>query len=170
MSLTLPRTSPSRWKAIQLYKERLRPLLEPVHNGKYVAVDPITSAYRVAATKAEACRTLSQQLPESQPFVFSVGEPVSDWYSAWNEWSKSPEGTAELEETMGEVLSFYERELKPRYEPLRTGEFAAVDPNTWDYEIDADSLVAHDRLRERHPEGEFFTLEIGQPVVPCFSL
>jgi hypothetical protein len=63
------------------------------------------------------------------------------------------------------VLDFYERTLKPLYEPTRMGDYISLDAISLDYEIDESSIVARKRLKERRPDAEFVTLEVGQPVI-----
>jgi hypothetical protein len=63
------------------------------------------------------------------------------------------------------VLDFYERTLKPLYEPTRMGDYISLDAISLDYEIDESSIVARRRLKERRPDAEFVTLEVGQPVI-----
>ena len=55
--------------------------------------------------------------------------------------------------------------LSARVEPGHKGQFLVLDVETGDYEIDADRLVATQRIRTRHPDGEFFMVRIGYPAV-----
>jgi hypothetical protein len=63
------------------------------------------------------------------------------------------------------VLDFYERTLKPLYEPGRNGDYIALDAVSLDYEIDASSIAARGRLKQRRPDADFVTLEVGRPIV-----
>ena len=47
--------------------------------------------------------------------------------------------------------------------------FEAVEPESGDYEIADQAIVASQRLRERHPEVLFFTIKIGYKASISFG-
>jgi len=47
---------------------------------------------------------------------------------------------------------------------MHYGKFLALDVQTGDYEIDANMLVAFDRLRLRRPTAEPYVVRIGHPT------
>jgi hypothetical protein len=89
------------------------------------------------------------------------GHDDADWF----EWADSPAGRAELERQAREVLEFYDRVLKPRHEPRDNGKFIVLDRVSKEYEIDSSSIEARRQLRSRGVVGDFFTLEVGQPLI-----
>src|SRR5258708_6894524 len=62
--------------AWSIYDNRLRPLLEPEHNGKVVAVDLRSEDYEVATRSLPAWKALKARRPEGQ-IVFIVIGPVN---------------------------------------------------------------------------------------------
>ena len=59
---------------------------------------------------------------------------------------------------LGEKI--YEDRIKARENELR-GQFALIDVESGDYEIDADEEAAAQRLRTRHPDSVFYVKKIG---------
>ena len=55
----------------------------------------------------------------------------------------------------------YERDLRPHVEAGNEGKFIVIDIETRAYEIDADELVASDRLLARHPDAQVWLRRIG---------
>jgi len=63
----------------------------------------------------------------------------------------------------------YERQVGPEVETHNEGKFVAIDIETGAYEIDADELVASDRLLARHPEAQVWLRKIGSRYVRHFG-
>lgn len=63
----------------------------------------------------------------------------------------------------------YERQVGPEVEADNEGKFVAIDIETGAYEIDADELVASDRLLARHPEAQVWPRKIGSRYVRHFG-
>ncbi len=59
----------------------------------------------------------------------------------------------------------YEEKLAPVLKPKHTGQYLVLDVDSGDYEIDADRIVAHDRLAQRYPENVFYATRIGFGVL-----
>jgi len=55
----------------------------------------------------------------------------------------------------------YERDLRPHVEAGNAGKFIVIDIETGAYEVDADELLASDRLFARHPEAQVWLRRIG---------
>lgn len=64
----------------------------------------------------------------------------------------------------------YERAVRPNLGPDDDGKYVAIDVETDAYEIDADALVAMDRLAERRPGVEAWLKRVGRPYVHRFGL
>ena len=55
----------------------------------------------------------------------------------------------------------YEHDLRPHVEAGNEGKFIVIDIETGAYEIDADELVASDRLLARHPDAQVWLRRVG---------
>ena len=88
-----------------------------------------------------------------------------DGAAKWFEWADSPEGRAELERQARDVLGYYDDVLKPRHEPHDNGKFIVMERKSREYELAATSIEARRKLRARGVEGDFFTMEVGQPAI-----
>ena len=75
--------------------------------------------------------------------------PYSDW-------------TAEEIGTRGEEI--YQTQIRGKVDPKHKGEFLVLDIETGDYEIDAEDLVATDRLLAKHPNAIIYGVRIGFPA------
>ncbi len=61
----------------RLYDERLRDLLEPEHNGRFVAIEPDTERYFLGDTGLAALRSGRQQLPDKLFYLLRVGSDAA---------------------------------------------------------------------------------------------
>ena len=59
----------------------------------------------------------------------------------------------------GEAL--YEEKVRPLFEPSHIGQFAVIDLETGEFEVDANELDACHRLRARLPEAQPWLRRIG---------
>ena len=64
---------------------------------------------------------------------------------------------------------FYERNIRPLTGASNDGQFVAIDIETGVYEIDADELVASDRLLARVPDAQIWLRRIGSRYVRRFG-
>ena len=62
--------------ALQYYAERLRPVLEPIHNGEAVAIHRDSGDYVLGATHTTARRSLQVRYPEGLIATLTVGPPT----------------------------------------------------------------------------------------------
>ena len=63
----------------------------------------------------------------------------------------------------------YERDLHPHVEAGNEGKFIVIDIETGAYEIDADELVASDRLLARHPDAQVWLRQVGSRYARRFG-
>lgn len=63
----------------------------------------------------------------------------------------------------------YERHIRPHVEAGNEGKFVVIDIETGAYEIDADELVASDRLLARYPEAQVWLKRIGSRYARRFG-
>jgi hypothetical protein len=64
----------------------------------------------------------------------------------------------------GEAL-YHQQILTKVDTPENLGKIIAIDLGSGDYEIDPDLILAHQRLRDRHPEAVTWTERIGYDAV-----
>ena len=69
--------------------------------------------------------------------------------------------------------ALYDQTIRAQVEQENRGKFLILDVNTGDYEIDAEDLVASERLLARLPDAELFGVRIGHRaayrLVSCFT-
>jgi hypothetical protein len=63
----------------------------------------------------------------------------------------------------------FERDLRPHVEVGNEGKFIVIDIETGAYEIDADELVASDRLLARHPDAQLWLRRVGSRYARRFG-
>lgn len=61
----------------RFYDEHLRPLLEPQHNGRFVAIDPATEKYFLADKAIDALLAGREALPGTIFFLARVGHKAA---------------------------------------------------------------------------------------------
>ncbi len=61
----------------RLYDERLRTLLEPEHEGEFVAIEPETERYFLGQTGLAALRAGRQELPDKLFYLLRVGHDAA---------------------------------------------------------------------------------------------
>lgn len=61
----------------RLYDERLRALLEPQHEGEFVAIDPETERYFLGPTGLAALRAGRKELPGKLFYLLRVGHEAA---------------------------------------------------------------------------------------------
>jgi len=59
--------------AERIYKEKLRPLLEPLHNGKYVVIDVDSGEYELDADHLAASDRAAAKKPGASLYATRVG-------------------------------------------------------------------------------------------------
>ena len=75
--------------------------------------------------------------------------------------------TQNAEEHPGRIL--YDTQIRPIVDtPENFGKYCIIDPNSGDYEIDADSVAARKRLRARQPDVIYWGERIGYKA--CASI
>lgn len=58
---------------IKFYKEKLKPLLEPEHNGEFVAIEPYSGKYFLEKRKLDAIEKARREMPDKLFFLAKVG-------------------------------------------------------------------------------------------------
>lgn len=65
--------------------------------------------------------------------------------------------------------TIYERDIAPHVNAGDAGKFVVIDLNTGAYEIDADELVASDRLYARQPDAQVWLTRVGSRYARRFG-
>ena len=60
-----------------IYNEQIKPLVEPTHKGKFVAIDIDTGEYEIDPRDAIACQRLRHRLPSANLFAVRAGHPAA---------------------------------------------------------------------------------------------
>jgi hypothetical protein len=69
--------SPVSQRGVAIYREKLKSVLEPEHNGEAVAIHVGTGDYVVARSQTEARRTLlKRHKPDGQIVTLTIGPPT----------------------------------------------------------------------------------------------
>lgn len=58
---------------IKFYKEKLKPILEPEHNGEFVAIEPYSEQYFISEDHTKVIQNARNELPNKLFFVAKVG-------------------------------------------------------------------------------------------------
>ncbi|MDD9974823.1 MAG: hypothetical protein OXU27_12500 [Candidatus Poribacteria bacterium] len=70
--------------------------------------------------------------------------------------------TSETIAARGEKI--YQQQIRDKVDPKHKGKFLVLDLETGDYEIDAEDLVATDRLLAKHPNAIIYGVRVGFPA------
>lgn len=65
--------------------------------------------------------------------------------------------------------AIYDKVIRPTYEPSHNGQFAAIDIETGEFEVDESEMVAGDRLRARLPQTQTWMCKIGSRYLRRFG-
>jgi len=63
----------------------------------------------------------------------------------------------------------YERDIRPQVETDNKGKFVAIDIETGAWEMDADEMVARDRLFARVPDAQTWMVRVGYGYLRRFG-
>ena len=72
------------------------------------------------------------------------------------------DATSEVIAARGEEI--YQQQIRDKVDPKHKGKFLVLDIETGDYEIDAEDLVATDRLLAKHPNAIIYGVRVGFPA------
>jgi hypothetical protein len=81
--------------------------------------------------------------------------------------SKGPRYSKEEFARRGDAL--YDQKVAPRFEKKRRGDFVSIDIETGEFEVDADAMVATDRLLARIPDAQIWFRRIGSKFAHRFG-
>ena len=72
------------------------------------------------------------------------------------------DATSETIAARGEKI--YQQQIRDKVDPKHKGKFLVLDIETGDYEIDAEDLIATDRLLAKHPNATIYGVRVGFPA------
>ena len=158
-----------------LYNTKIRPIVDTPENlGKFCIVDPDSGNYEVDADSLAA----GDRLRVRHPGKISWGERIG--YRGYCEFSGLYSGLRKdnvveqtnavngIEAHPGRAL--YQERIRLIVETDENiGKYCIIDPVTGDYEVDADSIAASDRLRARHPDLIYWGERIGYKSLASFG-
>jgi len=58
---------------MKFYEEKLKPILEPEHNGEFVAIEPYSGQYFLEKKKLDAILKARAEMPDKLFFLAKVG-------------------------------------------------------------------------------------------------
>ena len=58
---------------MKFYEEKLKPILEPEHNGEFVAIEPYLEKYVVDKTSSQAALKALAEMPDSKFYFARIG-------------------------------------------------------------------------------------------------
>lgn len=61
----------------EIYQERIRPLVEPEHHGKFLVVDVETGDYALGPDELTAADRLQERRPDAVIYLLRVGHPTA---------------------------------------------------------------------------------------------
>lgn len=75
----LPRRSPDELARIgeEIYERRIRPILKPEDNGRYVAIDVVSGEYEIDSDDYVAVMRLRGRLPTAEMWLVRAGHPTA---------------------------------------------------------------------------------------------
>ncbi len=65
--------------------------------------------------------------------------------------------------------ALYDKIIRPTFEPIHNGQFAAIDIETGEFEVDESEIAAGDRLRARLPQAQTWMCKIGSRYLRRFG-
>ena len=152
-------------RARAVYQERIRPLVEPQHVDKFIAIEPDTGEFAFDEDLSTASRKLKERRPDSQTCILRIGHKAA--IRMGSGWPSGYKGTP-IADTVkhnvfwGQCRDIYESEIRPWVEPKYNGQFLAMDPDTVDCEVHDELLGAVTALSQRLPGVPFYVLQIGR--------
>ncbi|MDB5339726.1 MAG: hypothetical protein JWN70_5345 [Planctomycetaceae bacterium] len=69
--------------AEKIYADRLRSLLEPGHDGEFVAIEPVSGEYFLGKTLSEAIQAARRTHPSRLPYAMRVGTRPAIHLGTW---------------------------------------------------------------------------------------
>jgi hypothetical protein len=159
---------------MEVYDQRLKPILEPQQNGRFVAIAVEDGDYEVADTSVEAGLALRERHPAAVFYEARVGFPYSGIFTTpYYETPRrgdlprelAPSGDPLADEAVRKGLEIYDRKLKPLLEPRETGRYVVVNVDNEDFVVADTSTEAGTIMRARYPDQVFYTARIGYDLI-----
>ena len=150
-----------------IYKEKIKHLVEPTENGKYVVIDVESGDYEIDEQIIAASGRLRERRPNAVVCKGIFGYRAADSLGGgirektdYNEVHIPFKGYKPGEVTEL-AKAIYKEKIKSLVEPSENGKFIVIDVENGDYEIAEKHITASDRLRERRPNAVAYAGRVG---------
>jgi hypothetical protein len=70
-------------KAEQLYTSTIRSQLEPQHNGRFLAIEPVSGEYFLGSSLSEAIEAAREKYPDRLAYALRVGARPAVHIGTW---------------------------------------------------------------------------------------
>jgi hypothetical protein len=160
----------------EIYQTKLRAALEPGNIGKFLSLDILSEDFEISTNRLDNAHKIRERHPDAIIYTVRVGYDAV--VSMGGQLRRTDSITAEergrhmsnqtsmsLEEIVRIGEEIYQTKLRAAVEPGNIGKLLSLDIFSGDYEINTDRLQNWDRLRERHPDAEIYTVRIGYNAV-----
>ena len=154
-----------------IYQEKIKHLVEPAENGKYIVIDVESGDYEIDEDHITASDRLRARRPNAATYAGRVGYPTT--YDLRGrirlEGSSMPFEGYQLGEVTELAKVIYQEKIKHLVEPAENGKFIVIDVESGDYEIDEELIPASDRLYARRPNAAAYGGRVGYPTTYVLS-
>jgi hypothetical protein len=83
---------------------------------------------------------------------------------------KTKEPRLSMEEHARRGMAIYEEYVRPRVEAGNRGKIVAIDVESGEFELAADTLAASERLLARYPDAQIWCVRVGHRAVHRFGM
>jgi ribosomal protein L21E len=168
MAVRQPRYSKEEFaqRGDALYQSEVRQQVEEGNHGKIVAIDIETGAFELADDTIAATDRLYERVPDAQPWLVRIGHRTVLKSLGIKMVHQRRHSKEELQRRGQEL---YESSIRQQVEVGNDGKIVAIDIETGEFEVDETLMGATDRLFERQPDAQPWTLRIGHSAVYHFG-
>ncbi len=75
-------------RGMNFYKEKLKPLLEPQHNGEFVAIEPDSQRYFIHKNGSQALLEALAAMPDNKFYLARIGFKTTDRIGSYGSSNK----------------------------------------------------------------------------------
>ena len=155
-------------RARAVYEASIRHLVEPQHNGKFIAIEPESGRYEIGNKTLDAALDLRAKLPGKSLYVHCIGHKAAitrvrgrvDYTQ-----QEIDEAQAKYGDYMERGRALYDAEIRHLVEPLHSGKYLALDPDSGEYGIHEDIMKAGFDVDQGMPGKPLILFRIGYETV-----
>ena len=153
-------------RARAVYDADIRHLVEQDYTGKFIAVEPESGDYVIHDQIVGAMLTMRAKRPNTYSHILRIGHKAAivgvRGPANYRSTEQSTAKPSSRESVCSRARALYDTEICHLVEPLHTGKFIAVEPDTGEYEIDEELIAASRKLKARRPDSLSCILRIGR--------